>query len=203
MPAVTARRLHVLGTRGIPNQHGGFEAFAERLAPWLADARVGRDGALPGGWRPRVARDPVAWRAPPARAGGGVRRAGFHRLRLEVGASRDSRRWRAAHARLQHRGVLRPPPPRGTPARRQHGRARLEAPQVARAGARVVLRERLARRVVRRPRSSPTTRSSRDCSRRARAWRRFARFPTAPMPSATRPVAALDPRPDTGTASVW
>jgi glycosyltransferase involved in cell wall biosynthesis len=29
-------RLHVLGTRGIPNRHGGFEAFAERLAPWLA-----------------------------------------------------------------------------------------------------------------------------------------------------------------------
>jgi glycosyltransferase involved in cell wall biosynthesis len=26
----------VLGTRGIPNQYGGFEAFAERLAPWLA-----------------------------------------------------------------------------------------------------------------------------------------------------------------------
>jgi len=31
-----ARRLHILGTRGIPNRHGGFEAFAERLAPWLA-----------------------------------------------------------------------------------------------------------------------------------------------------------------------
>ncbi len=30
------RRLHVLGTRGIPNRYGGFEAFAERLAPWLA-----------------------------------------------------------------------------------------------------------------------------------------------------------------------
>lgn len=29
-------RLHVLGTRGIPNRYGGFEAFAERLAPWLA-----------------------------------------------------------------------------------------------------------------------------------------------------------------------
>ncbi len=26
----------MLGTRGIPNQYGGFEAFAERLAPWLA-----------------------------------------------------------------------------------------------------------------------------------------------------------------------
>jgi len=31
-----APRLHVLGTRGLPNRHGGFEAFAERLAPWLA-----------------------------------------------------------------------------------------------------------------------------------------------------------------------
>jgi glycosyltransferase involved in cell wall biosynthesis len=31
-----APRLHVLGTRGIPNRYGGFEAFAERLATWLA-----------------------------------------------------------------------------------------------------------------------------------------------------------------------
>ncbi|MCU0256529.1 MAG: DUF1972 domain-containing protein [Vicinamibacterales bacterium] len=36
MPAA-APRLHVLGTRGIPNRYGGFEAFAERLAPWLAE----------------------------------------------------------------------------------------------------------------------------------------------------------------------
>jgi glycosyltransferase involved in cell wall biosynthesis len=35
MPAPDLR-LHILGTRGIPNRHGGFEAFAERLAPWLA-----------------------------------------------------------------------------------------------------------------------------------------------------------------------
>ena len=31
-----SRRVHILGTRGIPNAHGGFEAFAERLAPFLA-----------------------------------------------------------------------------------------------------------------------------------------------------------------------
>jgi len=30
-----AKRLRILGTRGIPNRHGGFEACAERLAPWL------------------------------------------------------------------------------------------------------------------------------------------------------------------------
>lgn len=30
------RRLAILGTRGIPAAHGGFETFAERLALWLA-----------------------------------------------------------------------------------------------------------------------------------------------------------------------
>lgn len=30
-----ARRLRILGSRGIPNRHGGFEACAEHLAPWL------------------------------------------------------------------------------------------------------------------------------------------------------------------------
>ena len=29
------RRLRILGTRGIPNRHGGFEACAQHLAPWL------------------------------------------------------------------------------------------------------------------------------------------------------------------------
>lgn len=28
--------IGILGTRGIPNQYGGFEAFAQQLAPWLA-----------------------------------------------------------------------------------------------------------------------------------------------------------------------
>lgn len=47
----TPRRLHILGTRGIPNRHGGFEACVERLAPHLAghgwDVRVycQQDGA--------------------------------------------------------------------------------------------------------------------------------------------------------------
>jgi glycosyltransferase involved in cell wall biosynthesis len=31
------RRLRILGTRGIPNRHGGFEAWAQNLAPWLVD----------------------------------------------------------------------------------------------------------------------------------------------------------------------
>lgn len=30
-------QLNILGIRGIPGAHGGFETFAERLAPWLAD----------------------------------------------------------------------------------------------------------------------------------------------------------------------
>jgi len=30
------RAVRILGTRGIPNRHGGFEACAEHLAPWLA-----------------------------------------------------------------------------------------------------------------------------------------------------------------------
>lgn len=32
-----SRRLRILGTRGIPNRHGGFEACAQQLAPWLVD----------------------------------------------------------------------------------------------------------------------------------------------------------------------
>lgn len=35
MNASGSRRLRILGTRGIPNRHGGFEACAERLASWL------------------------------------------------------------------------------------------------------------------------------------------------------------------------
>lgn len=31
------RRLRILGSRGIPNRHGGFEACAEHLAPWLVE----------------------------------------------------------------------------------------------------------------------------------------------------------------------
>lgn len=31
------RAVRILGTRGIPNRHGGFEACAEHLAPWLAE----------------------------------------------------------------------------------------------------------------------------------------------------------------------
>lgn len=30
------RAVRILGTRGVPNRHGGFEAFAEELAPFLA-----------------------------------------------------------------------------------------------------------------------------------------------------------------------
>jgi glycosyltransferase involved in cell wall biosynthesis len=30
-------RLRILGSRGIPNRHGGFEAFAQALAPWLVE----------------------------------------------------------------------------------------------------------------------------------------------------------------------
>src|SRR5690606_11345302 len=29
--------VRILGTRGIPNRHGGFEACAEHLAPWLVE----------------------------------------------------------------------------------------------------------------------------------------------------------------------
>lgn len=31
------RRVRILGTRGIPNRHGGFEACAQHLAPWLVE----------------------------------------------------------------------------------------------------------------------------------------------------------------------
>jgi glycosyltransferase involved in cell wall biosynthesis len=33
----TMRRLRILGSRGIPNRHGGFEACAQHLAPWLVE----------------------------------------------------------------------------------------------------------------------------------------------------------------------
>lgn len=33
----TTRRLRILGSRGIPNRHGGFEACAQHLAPWLVE----------------------------------------------------------------------------------------------------------------------------------------------------------------------
>lgn len=33
--SATARSLAILGTRGVPAGHGGFETFAARLAPWL------------------------------------------------------------------------------------------------------------------------------------------------------------------------
>ncbi len=31
------RRIRILGTRGIPNRHGGFEACVQHLAPWLVE----------------------------------------------------------------------------------------------------------------------------------------------------------------------
>ncbi len=31
------RRLRILGSRGIPNRHGGFESCAQHLAPWLVE----------------------------------------------------------------------------------------------------------------------------------------------------------------------
>jgi hypothetical protein len=30
-----SRDLRILGTRGVPAAHGGFETFAEHLAPYL------------------------------------------------------------------------------------------------------------------------------------------------------------------------
>lgn len=55
------RRLHILGTRGIPNRHGGFEAFAEQLAPWLAgrgwDVTVYCQDDVGSGWREERWRD--------------------------------------------------------------------------------------------------------------------------------------------------
>jgi glycosyltransferase involved in cell wall biosynthesis len=43
-PTPSVRRLAILGIRGVPARHGGFETFAERLAPWLIEA----------GWRVTV-----------------------------------------------------------------------------------------------------------------------------------------------------
>lgn len=38
MTAAPERRVAILGTRGVPARHGGFETFAARLAPYLVDA---------------------------------------------------------------------------------------------------------------------------------------------------------------------
>ena len=35
--AVTTKSIRILGTRGVPAAHGGFETFAEHLAPYLVD----------------------------------------------------------------------------------------------------------------------------------------------------------------------
>src|SRR3569833_3139161 len=35
--AVTTRHIRILGTRGVPAAHGGFESFAEHLAPYLVE----------------------------------------------------------------------------------------------------------------------------------------------------------------------
>lgn len=32
-----SKKLYILGTRGIPAQHGGFETFAEKLSLYLAN----------------------------------------------------------------------------------------------------------------------------------------------------------------------
>ena len=37
MAPITTRRVAILGTRGIPAAHGGFETFAQRLSLWLID----------------------------------------------------------------------------------------------------------------------------------------------------------------------
>ncbi len=42
--AIKKKTLNILGTRGVPAQHGGFETFAEHLALYLVDK----------GWRVRV-----------------------------------------------------------------------------------------------------------------------------------------------------
>lgn len=34
---MTTRHIRILGTRGVPAAHGGFEAFAEQLAPYLVE----------------------------------------------------------------------------------------------------------------------------------------------------------------------
>jgi hypothetical protein len=31
------RHLIILGIRGVPARHGGFESFAEKLGPWMAN----------------------------------------------------------------------------------------------------------------------------------------------------------------------
>jgi glycosyltransferase involved in cell wall biosynthesis len=54
------RRVHILGTRGIPNRHGGFEAFTERLAPWLASR--GWEVSVYVQLEPGQARGATTWR---------------------------------------------------------------------------------------------------------------------------------------------
>jgi len=66
-------KLAILGTRGIPAQHDGFETFAERLALHLVS----------NGWAVTVYCPDFG---APARASG--RRRRHHRFRLEIDTSR-------------------------------------------------------------------------------------------------------------------
>lgn len=59
MSPAAPMRLRILGTRGIPNRHGGFEACAEHLAPWLVSR--GWDVTVYCQERPGAARRQSTW----------------------------------------------------------------------------------------------------------------------------------------------
>ena len=100
------KHILILGTRGVPAAHGGFETFAERYALYLVERgwRVSvycqEDGAAARARDRRLAR-----RHPHLHPDGARGRARHARFRLEVRARRAAAAGRLSGARLQRRGV--------------------------------------------------------------------------------------------------
>jgi hypothetical protein len=139
------RSLYILGTRGVPAAHGGFETFAQRFALHMRDQ----------GWRVTVYcqvdegpadRSSTSGKASVASRWRPFRRRRDDEVRLGLRAPRDEGARRDAGARLQHRGLQRLPAADGQPRPDQYGRHRMEARQVALARPTVAVSERVGRR---------------------------------------------------------
>ena len=207
VPKWRSRRntLLILGTRGVPANHGGFETFAERYALFLAER----------GWNvsvycqedvekvdaPRADRRRGAASrrifVPTARKGG----LGDARLRLEMRARRADAPGRLSGARLQRRGVPAPAAAVRPQGVHQHGRHRVEAAEMAAAGSRLVLlNEWIAAWTSQRLVADHPAIADHLATRRL-APRDRSSFPTAATRRSRRPRRRSRARPDAGPLS--
>ena len=181
------KTLLILGTRGVPANHGGFETFAERYALYPRRARLERQRLLPGGRREGHA-------APCARRRLARRHAHLHPDGAAKAASaRSISTWKCVRDALRRPGVclvlgyngaaflpvLRIVRPQGV---HQHGRHRVEAAEMVAARARLVLSSTNGSPPGPRSGSSPITRRSPTIWRRAVRARRRWSFPMAAIP---------------------